>query len=516
MIGIIIVIVILIIILFIINNIFYKRIEKFQNLTFPEYKPNISNPFGNGENVYNYGYGKKWYQKAKANGKQYNMLNTPTIDPQLVVLPKQLNNTNRRYKLALLDYDNKFCNSMNSEDYEKYIDKNNITEYNSINLIRNNNLEDFNIFVEGETLNKNQKKLLIHLLNKSTWKNRSTDYNPNKDFSLNNKYINSRIDDVNIINNYVIKRFNKLQNSLISRKSLILFGKTKFMILIYKITNIQVSNNKIIYEIRTILLKDNITYAPFFYFKGFIINKDGKKEAKIFDYSFIGFLTTDILLMRNGVEINNNKIYQYKKLNENYDLYNSKIERNLFKTVYAVDKYINSYKLENQYACFSTNYTDYLITSNDSNVVINSNNKEDCHSIYDFIGKPKRSGIWDKPCKNDDDCHFYQANKNYPNKKGKCKSNGYCELPIGMINMGYHYFIPSIVSQPYCYNCKSKDKWKPVTELGRCCWEQTNKKKYPFLKSPDFAFTSDLTDRFNYSYSEKCYTDSTGKLNCLY
>lgn len=157
MINIILIIVILIIILFIINNIFYKKIEKFQNLTFPEYNPNISNPFGNGEEVNNYGYGKKWYQPARADGLQYYKLDTPTVDPKLVILPKQLTDTNRKYNLGLFDYNDKFCNSINSKDYEDYIDKNNIKEYNSINIIENNNLENLNIILEGETLNKNQK-----------------------------------------------------------------------------------------------------------------------------------------------------------------------------------------------------------------------------------------------------------------------------------------------------------------------------------------------------------------------
>jgi hypothetical protein len=516
MISIISIIVIIIIILFIINNIFYKKIEKFQNLTFPEYEPNISNPFGSGEEVNNYGYGKDWYQKPKANGLQYNMLNTATVDPQLVVLPKQLNNTNKKYNLGIINYNDEFCKLINSKDYEKYINKNNITEYNSINLIKKNDLDNLSLIVEGDTLNKKQKKLFIFALNRDTWKNRSKEYNPNVDFSLENKYIESKIDDVNIINTYMINRFNELQNNLISKRALILFGKTKFMILIYEITNIQISNNKIIYEIRTILYRDNLVYAPYFYFRGFVINKDGKKKAKIFDFSFVGFLTTDMLLMNNGVEINNNKIYKYKQINDNYTLYNDKMERNLLKTVYAVDKYIDSYKLENQYACFSNDYTDYLIASNNSSVVINSNNKEDCHSIYNFYGSPKKSGIWDKPCKKDEDCHFNKVNTNYPNKRGKCKSNGYCELPLGMIHMGYHQFIPTTVSEPYCYNCKSEDEWRPITQLGKCCWEQTDKKKYPFLKSPDFAFSDDLTSRFNYSYSENCYRDSKGNLNCSY
>ena len=264
MISIISIIVIIIIILFIINNIFYKKIEKFQNLTFPEYEPNISNPFGSGEEVNNYGYGKDWYQKPKANGLQYNMLNTATVDPQLVVLPKQLNNTNKKYNLGIINYNDEFCKLINSKDYEKYINKNNITEYNSINLIKKNDLDNLSLIVEGDTLNKKQKKLFIFALNRDTWKNRSTEYNPNVDFSLENKYIDSKIDDVNIINNYMINRFNKLQNNLISKRALILFGKTKFMILIYEITNIQISNNKIIYEIRTILYRDNLVYAPYF------------------------------------------------------------------------------------------------------------------------------------------------------------------------------------------------------------------------------------------------------------
>ena len=50
------------------------------------------------EEVNNYGYGKKWYQPARADGLQYYKLDTPTVDPKLVILPKQLNDTNLRVK----------------------------------------------------------------------------------------------------------------------------------------------------------------------------------------------------------------------------------------------------------------------------------------------------------------------------------------------------------------------------------------------------------------------------------
>ena len=31
-----------------------------------------------------------------------------------------------------------------------------------------------------------------------------------------------------------------------------------------------------------------------------------------------------------------------------------------------------------------------------------------------------------------------------------------------------------------------------------CCDEQNDKQKYPFLKSPDYAFKDDTLDRLNY------------------
>ena len=106
----------------------------------------------------------------------------------------------------------------------------------------------------------------------------------------------------------------------------------------------------------------------------------------------------------------------------------------------------------------------------------------------------KQVGIWDKPCKNNNDCFFYKNNNNYKNSYGGCK-NGYCELPLDVTRVGYRYYLKD--KKPYCYNCKTKS-WKPITNLDTCCEEQNDKTKYPFLNSPDFAFNNDIVTRLNY------------------
>ena len=41
-------------------------------------------------------------------------------------------------------------------------------------------------------------------------------------------------------------------------------------------------------------------------------------------------------------------------------------------------------------------------------------------------------------------------------------------------------------------------EYKVNTPLDDCCMEQSNIKKYPFLKSPDYAFNNDSQTRTNY------------------
>ena len=62
-------------------------------------------------------------------------------------------------------------------------------------------------------------------------------------------------------------------------------------------------------------------------------------------------------------------------------------------------------------------------------------------------------GIWDKPCSKNEDCPFYQANKNYTNEFGGCETETKrCQMPLGITRIGYREY--SKAEKPMCYNCK--------------------------------------------------------------
>lgn len=103
-----------------------------------------------------------------------------------------------------------------------------------------------------------------------------------------------------------------------------------------------------------------------------------------------------------------------------------------------------------------------------------------------------RIGIWDAPCKKDDDCPFYQANKNYPNTRGKCLADGTCELPLNMRGLGFKKYDTKEQYQPLCHNCP------PITdcvglECSMCCDLQKTQKI-----NPDYAFSNDKEERSLY------------------
>ena len=124
-----------------------------------------------------------------------------------------------------------------------------------------------------------------------------------------------------------------------------------------------------------------------------------------------------------------------------------------------------------------------------------------CLSVDPKINK---TGVWDRSCLKDEECPFFKANKNYPNNFGGCK-NGYCELPVGMNPIGFKHYDKS---KPMCYNCKLKtetitadgysiikDRECSGLECNKCCDTQHSKTIYPNLKSPDFVFENDQTER---------------------
>ena len=124
-----------------------------------------------------------------------------------------------------------------------------------------------------------------------------------------------------------------------------------------------------------------------------------------------------------------------------------------------------------------------------------------------------KQGLWDKPCTKDSECLFNGANKNYPNKFGKCLKMVFVNCQENMENLGYKFYKPLYSNRPLCYNCNN-NKWKPVSSLGFCCTEQQyNRKKYHFLKSPDYAFKNDYSDRMNAYYKKNCYLKN-GVMTC--
>ena len=124
-----------------------------------------------------------------------------------------------------------------------------------------------------------------------------------------------------------------------------------------------------------------------------------------------------------------------------------------------------------------------------------------CESPYNSQGEPKNvPTVWDKKCQSNSECPFYQANKNYPNQRGKCQRDGTCEMPVGVLRVSYTKYMDLDPYQPFCYQCKNtKDK--------NCCEDQERlvslqtqnpQVNYTFLKSADYAFENDTEDRKNY------------------
>jgi len=102
-------------------------------------------------------------------------------------------------------------------------------------------------------------------------------------------------------------------------------------------------------------------------------------------------------------------------------------------------------------------------------------------------------GVWDNPCKSDDECPFWRANKNYTNSFGGCQADGRCQLPAGLdqYQVGYKKYHKAGTPKTECYNC-SRD---PLTGLPRfdCCADQEQKTAGKEMLSPDYRGDSMLS-----------------------
>ena len=106
----------------------------------------------------------------------------------------------------------------------------------------------------------------------------------------------------------------------------------------------------------------------------------------------------------------------------------------------------------------------------------NYNTQQTCESEYDGLGDTKlEHDVWDKRCSTNTDCPFYDANKG----RGKC-DNGYCEMPLGVKQVGYTRYGLNEDSYPYCHGCPDP--------LDPNCCNESNK---------DYAFAHDAIERLH-------------------
>ena len=196
----------------------------------------------------------------------------------------------------------------------------------------------------------------------------------------------------------------------------------------------------------------------------------------LFDNFNIKYYINDLIIIGTGIKEN----ITFSKFNINKFKLENTFNSNININKKQLNKFLENKKKKkiyenNRHRCFYKN-----ASSKDDCISINKNNNT--------------LGIYDSPCIKNEDCPFYKKNNNYPNKRGGC-INGYCELPINISLLGYKEYIDN--NKPICYNCKNS-KCNGV-ECNLCCEEQKNKKIYPNLNGPDYAYQNDFNERIKYS-----------------
>ena len=338
-------------------------------------------------------------------------------------------------------------------------------------------------------------------INKDTWFDRF-EWDPN--YVLYQKYIESKFDEINDINKLFLLLFNRYWFDFITNyvKRKIIIQKPYF-ILKYRLLMASSSKEKVnekpisrIFETIVTVTRDDAQLAFEFYLTGYFELKNDKYELTKMKIKYISNYSLDQVLIRQGLD-KHNLHYNINPLWSNDSSFSSTEAEKYYAK--EKDKVLTEQNaLQNSYVCFA-----YDKESKDPiGQPVYAVNRNDCENKYNMMGYVKPPGVWDRPCKSDSECIFYGQNKNYENSYGKCY-RGYCELPLNMGPLGYHYYIEHKSKKPLCYNCKSKD-WLPNTELDYCCEEQKDREKYPFLKSPDYAFRGDGLSRFNAYKLKKC------------
>lgn len=388
----------------------------------------------------------------------------------------------------LIEYKNvdekKLLENINRNAFDEPILFNLIITYRSKNYfdIRNEytNKKFKSIFIDNILLNFKEKDLYYKNLDKLVFKKvNSVSY----DFwsGFNGENVN-----ISLLDEYLILFLNKI-NNIIYTKNLDNDFLFRYFILLkrnYMLISYNKQNN--IFKISVIM---NIWRL--YKYTGFQINLLFLIENKsmiILNIKIIGnFIDNDIAFQKNNFDI---RTLFLKQLNPFY------FQLPYFKLNNFSKDISKGYlmQIKSSPIIFPINEQIYFIWRRYFNIINNlysfsftcfgskGNNLFDCMSSKNRIGKEKEKGIWDKPCINNEECPFYRANKNYKNNFGGC-INGYCQMPVGIKRIGYHFF--SNLRSAICYNCKNKNNFN-------CCLSQLNNiNKYPGLITPDYVFSGD-------------------------
>lgn len=240
----------------------------------------------------------------------------------------------------------------------------------------------------------------------------------------------------------------------------------------YEIVTI-VQDNKITYYIKS---ADNTNIASKFTMKNgllktvvlqegdrIFLKNDSISDAKLQSY------------LANKLQIDGENYYHGTVIKGTNLSMNNKPYQNLVIKLFNIRKNVDSL----QGACFDSNW------EASSSEMLSIKTKEECES---------KNKTWDTRCRYNYECPFYKENKNYPNFRGGCLPNGFCEMPVGIKLQSFRKFEKNNKdSYPLCYNCP------PEIKDTQCCDEQQKMSENAdsIFKSADYLFYNDSGDRKN-------------------
>ena len=159
-------------------------------------------------------------------------------------------------------------------------------------------------------------------------------------------YVKSKIPDINKINMFFLKKFNKNQQLIVSKELIMKNGLKDYMIYSYYIKDILINDEKDErYQLIINLIKQGSYYNPTICLDGLVTKN---KKVLIFNCYYIGqFNTSESILVSGYKNENSNEIIptNYRK--------DMKITQDIDTVIKDRDKYLEEQNYP-QYTCFNT------------------------------------------------------------------------------------------------------------------------------------------------------------------